>query len=108
LAILEIVQNQMQVGGEIGETFVANVNRIEVDSEKTILMIGRQEDVIPPPVLEEENTNEDIEPHAQIDGGDILNLFYNLLPLLSSQMERMGEVFLCQFFCYNTFVNFTP
>jgi hypothetical protein len=24
-------------------------------------------------MMEEENTNEDVEPHAQIDGGDILN-----------------------------------
>jgi len=76
--------------------------------EKNILMIERQKDVVPLLVLEEENTNEDVEPHVQIDGGDILNLFYNLLLHLSSQMERMGGVFFCQFFCCNTFVNFTP
>jgi hypothetical protein len=36
-------------------------------------MIERQENLIPILMLEEENTNEDIEPHAQIDGSDILN-----------------------------------
>jgi hypothetical protein len=49
-------------------------------------------------VLEEENTNEDVEPHAQIDGGDILNFLYNLLPHPSSQVERMGRVFFFIFF----------
>ncbi len=74
--------------------------------EKIILMIERQKNVVPIPMLEEENTNEDVEPHAQIDGGDILNFFYNLLPHPSFQVERMGGVFYCQFFCCNTFVNF--
>jgi hypothetical protein len=59
-------------------------------------------------MLEEKNTNEDVELHAQIDGGDILNFLYNLFPHPSSQVERMGGVFFCQFFCYNTFVNSTP
>ncbi len=72
------------------------------------MMIERQENVVPIPMLEEKNTNEDVEPHAQIDGSDILNFLYNLLPHPSSQVERMGEVFFCQFFYYNTFVNATP
>jgi hypothetical protein len=66
----------MQVGGDIKEALVANVDRIDIDLEKTILMIGRQEDVVPPFMLEQENTNEDVELHAQI------------------QMERMGGVFI--------------
>jgi len=49
-------------------------------------------------MLEEENANEDVEPHAQIDGGGILNLFYNLLPHPSSQVERMGGIFFVNFF----------
>jgi len=49
-------------------------------------------------VLEEENTNEDIELHAQIDGGDILNFFYNLLPHPFFQAEKMGGVFFVKFF----------
>jgi len=61
-------------------------------------MIEKQENVVPPLVLKEENTNEDVETHDQIDGSDILNLFYNLLPNPSSQVERMGGIFFCQFF----------
>jgi len=57
----------VQASGDVGEAFVANADRIEVDLEKIILMIERQENVIPTLMLEEENTNEDIEPHAQID-----------------------------------------
>jgi len=57
------------------------------------LIKEKQENVVLTPMLEEENTNEDVEFHAQIDGGDILNFFYNLLPYPSSQAERMGEVF---------------
>ncbi len=98
----------MQVKGDIGEAFVANADIIKIDLEKTILMIERQKDVVPLLILEEENTNEDVEPHVQIDGSDILNLFYNLLPHPSSQMERMGAIFFYQLFCYNTCVNFIP
>jgi len=97
LVVPEIVQEQEQVGGDTGETFVTNANRIEANLEKNILMIERQENVVPPPVLEENNTNEDVEPHAQIDGGDILNLFYNLLPNPSSQVEKIGGIFLVNF-----------
>jgi hypothetical protein len=67
LATFEIVQEQVEAGGGVGETFVENVNRIEANLEKTILMIERQENVVPTPMLEEENTNKDVEPHAQID-----------------------------------------
>jgi hypothetical protein len=42
-------------------------------------------------MLEEKNTNEDVEPRAQIDGGDILN-FHS-----SFQVERMGGVFFVNF-----------
>ncbi len=66
--------------GDIGEAFDVEVDIIEVHLEKTILMIKRQKNVIPTLMLEEKNTNEDIEPHAQIDGSDILNFIYNLLP----------------------------
>ncbi len=108
LVASEIVQEQVQVGGDIGEAFATDSDRIEVHLEKTILMIERQENVVPILVLEEENTNEDVEPHVQIDGSDILNLFYNLLPHPSSQMERMGAIFFYQLFCYNTCFNFIP
>jgi len=83
----------VQASGDVGETFVANANRIEIDLEKIILMIERQKNVIPTLMLEGENTNEDIEPHAQIDGSDILNFLYNLLPHPSFQVEMMSGVF---------------
>ncbi len=83
----------MQASGDVGETFATNADKIEVDLEKTILMIEKQENVVLILMLKEENTNEDVEPHAQIDGGDILNFLYNLLPHPSSQVERMGGVF---------------
>jgi hypothetical protein len=45
----------------------------------------------------------DVEPHAHIDGGDILNfLYYNLLPQPSFQMDTMGAVFFGQICDYNT------
>jgi len=89
----KIVQEQVQASGDVGETSVVDAKKIEVDLEKTILMIERQENVIPTLVLEEENTNEYIEPHAQIDGSDILNFLYNLLPHPSFQVEMMSGVF---------------
>ncbi len=55
------------------------------------------ENVVHVVVLEQENANEDVEPHAHIDGVGILNFInYNLLPHpsshLSFQVERMGGV----------------
>jgi hypothetical protein len=61
-------------------------------------MIERQKNAVLILVSKEENTNEDVGPHAQIDGSDILNFFYNLLPHPSFQVERMGGVFCCQIF----------
>jgi hypothetical protein len=49
-----------------------DVRRIEVEFQKTIDMIEEQEIVAPG----QENANGDVETHAQIDGGDILNLTY--------------------------------
>jgi hypothetical protein len=108
LVTLEIVQEQVQVGEDVGEAYVENSDMIEANLGKTILMIKIHENLVPTPMLEEENKNEDVELHAQIDGSDILNFLYNLLPHPSFQVERMGEVFFCQSFCYNTFVNSTP
>jgi hypothetical protein len=53
-----------------------------VDLDNIILMIEEQENVVHVTlILEQENTIEDVEPHAYIDGGDILNFsYYNLLP----------------------------
>jgi len=49
-------------------------------------------------MLEEENTDQDVEPHAQIGGGDILNFFYNLLSHPSFKVERMRAVFFVNIF----------
>jgi hypothetical protein len=46
LVIPKIIQEQVQVGGDIGKIVDANADKIEVDLEKTILMIERQEDVV--------------------------------------------------------------
>jgi hypothetical protein len=51
-----------------------DVSTIEVEFEKTIDMIEGQEIVAP----WQENANGDAKIHAQIDGGDVLNLIcYN-------------------------------
>jgi uncharacterized protein YhfF len=67
------IRDQMQANVGVGETSTTtDVNRIEVEFQKTINMIGEQEIV----VLGQENANGDVEIHVQIDGGDILNLTY--------------------------------
>jgi len=48
-------------------------------------------------MLEEENTD-DVEPHAQIGGRDILNFFNNLLSHPSFKVERMCAVFFVNIF----------
>ncbi len=57
----EIVEEeQVEVGEDIEKTFKIGFDKIEMDLEITILMVEEQE-----------NVNEDGEPHAHIDGGDI-------------------------------------
>ncbi len=70
-------------------------------------MVEEQENIVVLPLLEQKNANEDGEPHAHIDGGDItieLHLL-QLLPHPSFQIERMGAIFLGQIWDYNTFFN---
>ncbi len=113
LAPSQIVKEQVQAGEDVGETFVTNVDKIEVDLE-TNLMIKEHENVVHAIVLEKENANEDVEPHAHIDGTNILNFtYYNLLPHLSSHPSSSGEdgwgsVFFCQIYGCNTFINYGP
>jgi hypothetical protein len=61
LVIPENVQEQVQVGGDVRETSVVDVDRIEANLEKTVLTIENQTNVVPILVLEEENTNENVE-----------------------------------------------
>jgi hypothetical protein len=82
-----------------------------MDLERIILMIEEQENVVLVVVVQEwKNANEDVEPHAHIDGGDVLNFtyYYNLLPHPSSQVERMGGVFFCQICDCNTLFKCDP
>ncbi len=46
LAPNEIVEEQVWAGEDVVKAFVANVDRIEMDLERTILMIEEQENVI--------------------------------------------------------------
>ncbi len=64
----EIVEEeQVEVGEDIEKTFKRNSNQIEIDLERTNLMVEEQK-----------NANEDGEPHAHIDGGDIAIEFHLL------------------------------
>jgi hypothetical protein len=73
----------------------------------------KQRKVIPSSMSKQENggfaplPNEHVVPHVDIDEGEILNLtYYNSLFHPSSQVERMGGVFFCQFSGCNTFINY--
>jgi hypothetical protein len=106
---LKLKVMEQQVGVEdVGLGLALSEIVEEVDLDKTILMIKEQENVVHVVLMsEQEYANEDVEPHAHIDGGDILNfVYYNLLPHPSSQVERMGGVFLGQICDYNTFFNY--
>ncbi len=104
LASNEMNEEQVQASVEVGETSIANVVKIEVDLHKTIEMIVEQENVTFFLVLEQDNEDEHVIKHVNIDAGDILNLIYNLLPYTSSLFERMGGLFLQICDC-NTFIN---
>ncbi len=63
----------MQANVEVGETSTtSNVCRIEIDLQRTIDMIEDQEIV----VSGQENTNGNVDLHAQIDEGEILYFTY--------------------------------
>jgi hypothetical protein len=69
----------VETSENIRETSKGNVNEIEIDLKKIILMIEDQENaVIVVPLPEQENANEDVELHAHIDGGDIAIEFHLL------------------------------
>jgi hypothetical protein len=67
----EIVEEeQVERNENIEKTFKRNFDQIEMDLEKTILMVEEQKNVVLiAPLQEQENANEDGEPYAHIDGG---------------------------------------
>jgi len=73
LIVNEIVEEEeVQADEDVGETSKGDVDQVEMDLERIILMIEDQENVVlVVPLPEQENANEDVEPHAHIDGGDI-------------------------------------
>jgi hypothetical protein len=96
------MEDQMQVGVDVGETSMAYVSRIDVELQKMINVIEEHGIITPGVMLELEN----VQLHVEIYGGDILNFkYYNNLPHPSFQVERMGGVFFGQNFCCNTFIS---
>jgi hypothetical protein len=76
----EVIKELMQANEDIGETFATNANRIYIHLEKIVLMIKEQKNVVFILVPKQDTANEDVEPHAHIDGSDKLNFtYYNLL-----------------------------
>ncbi len=80
LVASEIVEEEeVQVGENVGETSKGNIDQVEMDLERTILMIIDQENVVHVvPLPKQENANEDVELHAHIDGDDITIEFHLL------------------------------
>jgi hypothetical protein len=74
-----IEEEQVEVDEDVGETSKGDANQIEIYLEITILMIEDQGNVVfATPLLRQENANEDVEPYAHIDGGDIAIEFHLL------------------------------
>ncbi len=69
----EIVEEeQMEANENIEKTIKRDFDWIEMDLERTILMVEKQENIVLIAQLQEqENANENGEPRAHIDGGDI-------------------------------------
>jgi hypothetical protein len=62
----------VEANEDVGETSKGYADQIEMDLEKTILMVEDPKNIVPTaPLSEQENANEDVEPHAHIDKGDI-------------------------------------
>ncbi len=99
---MRILKRECKLIVEVGETFaITNVNRIEVELQRTIDIIKDQTIVAP----RKENANGDVERHAQIDGGEILYLtYYKKLPHPSSLVDKMEGVFFSQICDSNTFL----
>jgi hypothetical protein len=96
LALSEMNEEQAQASVEVGKTSIADVIMIEVDLHKTIEMIVEKKNVILYLVQTQNNKNEHVIKHVDMNACDILNLFYNLLPYPSFILERMVGLFFWQ------------
>jgi len=98
LVASEIVEKEeVRVGEDVGKQFNGDVDQVEMDLERTILMIEDLNIIdLGIPLLEQENANEDVELHAHIDGGDIkISLIIIITPpILSSGEDGWGGFFL--------------
>jgi len=108
----EILEKEkVQACEDVGEAFKRDVDQVEMDLEIIILMIEDQENVVlVVPLPEQENANDDVEPHAHIDGGDIAMNFtyYNYYPTHPFKWKGWVGILFCQIFYYNTFFNCGP
>ncbi len=80
VASSQMNEEQAQASVEVGETSIADVVRIEVDLHKTIEMIVEKKNVTISLVPKQNNEDEHVIKHVDMDACDILNLTYNLLP----------------------------
>jgi hypothetical protein len=91
LALNGNVEERVQASVDVGETSTTYVNKIKVELQKPIDMIEEQDIMALSAILEQNN----VQRHVEIDGGDTLNFTSsNYLPHPSSQVKRMGGIFL--------------
>ncbi len=85
------VEEQVQASVDVGETSTTYVNKIKFELQKPIDMIKEQDIMALSAILEQNN----VQRYVEIDGGDTLNFSSsNYLPHPSSQVKRMGGIFL--------------
>ncbi len=95
-------EKQVQMNVEVGKTSSIDLATIEVDLQKTIEMIAKQENVAFAFVQKE---NEHVIRHVEIDASDIFILTYNLLA--THPLYLKGWVgFFWQIYVCNIFINF--
>jgi len=71
----------VQANVEVGETYIVDVAKIEVDLQTIIEMIVEQKIIILVSMQEQDNEDEHVITHVDIDVGEILNLICPTHPL---------------------------
>jgi hypothetical protein len=72
LVASEIVEEEkMQLDETVEKTSKGDANQVETDLERITLMIENQHVAYVVPLPKQKNANEDVQPHAHIDGDDI-------------------------------------